>query len=278
VRTAANVDELLTVMAEEEERADLLVAWVNAYAKGDAIGRGVVHASRWAEVEQTEEERKAAIDEGIARLDKHRRFGLAVHALFGPLLSLMLQAQRPFLRFFNWLYYVKSKMGGKPHLELFMKFSFEASFTVPPAYLVCGPHGYTIQITFPRSKAREALVELLAICQTSPCPPVTTILRAHRADHHWISFSEDGYSLNFEIHPKKRHVGKSREVVDRLVAAVARYGGKLHLAKDQVLTPEQFRSLYPRYERLLDLKRRLDPEGLLATDLARRVGLCPADR
>jgi len=190
----------------------------------------------------------------------------------------LLQAQRPFLRFFNWLYYVKSRMGGKPHLELFMKFSFEASFTVPPAYLVCGPHGYTIQITFPRSRAREALVELLGICQTSPCPPVTTILRAHRADDHWISFSEDGYSLNFEIHPKKRHVGKSREVVDRLVAAVARYGGKLHLAKDQVLTPEQFRSLYPRYERLLDLKQRLDPEGLLATDLARRVGLCPADR
>ena len=273
VRTAKDVDELLAVMAEEEERADLLVAWVNAYAKGDAIGRSVIHASRWTEVKQTEEERKAVIDEGIERLDKHRRFGLAVHGLFGPLLSLMLQAQRPFLRFFNWLYYAKSRLGGKPHVELFMKFSFEASFTVPPAYLVCGPHGYTIQITFPRSHAREALVELLEICQSSPCPPVTTILRAHRADDHWISFSEDGYSLNFEIHPKKRHVAASREVVDRLVAAVARYGGKLHLAKDQVLTPEQFRSLYPRYEQLLALKRELDPEGLFASDLARRVGL-----
>ena len=274
VHTASGVDELLAKMAEAEQTADLLVAWVNVYARGDKLGRSVIHASRWTEVKQTEEERKATIDEGIARLDKHRRFGLAVHALFGPLLALMLQAQRPFLRFFNWLYYAKSRLGsGGKHTELFMKFSFEASFTVPPAYLVCGPHGYTIQITFPREHAREALVELLTICQSSPCPPVTTILRAHRADDHWISFTEDGYSLNFEIHPKKRHVARSREVVDRLVDAVARYGGKLHLAKDQVLTPEQFRRLYPQYERLLALKAQLDPDGLFATDLARRVGL-----
>ena len=66
--------------------------------------------------------------------------------------------------------------------------------------------------------------------------------------------------------------------MDRLVDAVARRGGKLHLAKDQVLTPEQFRRLYPGHERLLALKARLDPDGLFATDLARRVGLCGAPR
>ncbi len=277
VLPARNVDELLEKMAEVEQTSDFAVAWVNVYARGAKLGRSVIHASRWTEVKQTEEERKAAIDAGIERLDKHRRFGLALHAAFGPLLSLMLQFQRPFLRFFNWLYYTKSRMaaGGK-HVELFLQYSFAASFTVPPAYLVCGPRGYTVQVTFPRASAREALVELLEICQSSPCPPVTTILRAHRADDRWISFSEDGYSLNFEIHPKKRHVAKSREVVDRLVDAVARRGGKVHLAKDQVLTPEPFRRLYPKHAQLLALKARLDPDGLFATDLARRVGLCPA--
>ena len=91
--------------------------------------------------------------------------GLALHEAVGPLLSLMLYAQRPLVTVFNRLYYtmgrVLHRLGRASNSELFLRFNFEASFTVPPAYLVCGPHGYTIQITFPRSKAREALVELL---------------------------------------------------------------------------------------------------------------------
>jgi decaprenylphospho-beta-D-ribofuranose 2-oxidase len=116
---------------------------------------------------------------------------------------------------------------------------------------------------------------LLEICQSSPCPPVTTILRAHKRDEGLLSFSEDGYSLNFEFHPKKRHEVASQATVDRLIDATVRRGGKIHLAKDQVLTPKQFYRVYPRYRELLEIKRRLDPEGLFTSDLARRVGIDP---
>ena len=51
--------------------------------------------------------------------------------------------------------------------------------------------------------------------------------------------------------------------------------GKVHLAKDQVLRPEQFYRVYPRFRELLELKRELDPEGLFTSDLARRVGIDP---
>jgi len=51
--------------------------------------------------------------------------------------------------------------------------------------------------------------------------------------------------------------------------------GKIHLAKDQVLTPEQFYRVFPRYRDLLAIKRRLDPDGLFTSDLARRVGIDP---
>jgi decaprenylphospho-beta-D-ribofuranose 2-oxidase len=275
----ANVDRLLAKMAEVEKSHDALVVWVDAYARGPKIGRSVIHGARWIERDDTEEQRREYLDAGYARLDKHRRFGLALHEKFGPILSLMLQAQRPMMYAFNRLYYnmnrLLSRLGRSSNRELFLRFSFEASFTVPPAHLVCGPHGYTVQLTFPRSSAREAIVELLEICQSSPCPPVTTILRAHKKDDALLSFSEDGYSLNFEFHPKKRHEQASREAVDRLLDATARLGGKIHLAKDQVLRPEQFYRIYPRYRELLEIKRRLDPDGLFTSDLARRVGIDP---
>jgi decaprenylphospho-beta-D-ribofuranose 2-oxidase len=276
---AAHVDELLERMAEVEASCDAVVVWVDTYARGPHVGRSVIHATRWIERDETEAQRKEIIAQGIERLAAHRRFGLALHAAIGPLISFGLQFQRLAVRLFNRLYYEKSRAewraGRNTSIELFLKYSFEASFTVPPAHLVCGPRGYTIQVTFPRSHAREAMVQLLGICQASPCPPVTTVLRVHRADDAIISFSEDGYSLNFEIHPKKRHEAAMRRSVDRLIDAVVRVGGKVHLTKDQVLTPEQFRRVFPRHGELAALKRRLDPEGMFRTDLAARVGFYP---
>ena len=277
---ATNVDVLLERMVGIEKTYDAAVVWVDAYARGPRIGRSVIHGARWLERDDTEEERRKYLDAGYDRLERHRRFGLALHEKFGPILSLMLQAQRPMMYSFNRLYYALSRLtyrtGRSSNSELFLRFAFEASFTVPPAHLVCGPRGYTVQLSFPRSDAREAIVELLGICQASPCPPVTTILRVHKSDDCMISFSEDGYSLNFEFHPKKRHETASRKAVDRLIDATARRNGKIHLAKDQVLRPEQFYRVFPRYEELLEVKRRLDPEGLFTSDLARRVGIDPA--
>jgi len=273
------VDALLETMEKVKPTHDAAVVWVDAYARGRKVGRSVIHAAKRIERPDSEEERRQYLAAGFKRLDDHRRMGLALHEKLGPFLSLMLYLQRPLVKVFNTLYYamgkVLYKLGRDSNTELFLRFNFEASFTVPPAHLVCGPHGYTVQLTFPRSCAREAIIELLGICQLSPCPPVTSILRAHRADECLISFSEDGYSLNFEFHPKKRYEAASREAVDRLIDATVRRGGKIHLAKDQVLTPEQFYSVYPRYRDLLEVKRQLDPDGLFTSDLARRVGIDP---
>ena len=276
---ARNADALLEKMGEVESSHDAAVVWVDAYAKGDRAGRSVIHAARWIERPQEPAARKAALEKGFARLVRHREFGLALHQRFGPVISLMLQAQRPMMDSFNRLYYAMSRLthglGQSSNSELFLRFNFEASFTVPPAHLVCGPRGYTVQLTFPRSDARAALLELLRICRESPCPPVTTILRAHKRDEHLISFSEDGYSLNFEFHPKKRHEARSREAVDRLIDATVRRGGKIHLAKDQILRPDQFARVYRRLPDLLEIKRGLDPEWLFTSDMARRVGIGP---
>jgi len=279
---AANVDELLEKMAGVEQTYDAVVVWVDAYAGGRRTGRSVIHAAKWVERDDSEAEREAYLEEGYQRLENHRRFGLALHEKLGPILSLLLHVQRPLVYLFNRLYYAAScvtyRTGFSSNSELFLRFSFEASFTVPPAHLVCGPRGYTVQLTFPRTSAREAMVELLGICRTSPSPPVTTILRAHKKDEGLLSFSEDGYSLNFEFHPKKRNEAASREAVDRLIEATIRYGGKIHLAKDQVLRPEQFYRVYPRYRELLEIKQKVDPEGLFTSDLARRVGIAQVSR
>ena len=55
---AANVDALLETMACIECSHDAAVVWVDAYARGPKIGRSVVHAARWLERDDTEQQRR----------------------------------------------------------------------------------------------------------------------------------------------------------------------------------------------------------------------------
>jgi len=154
---------------------------------------------------------------------------------------------------------------------LFLAHNFDKSYIVPPPDILCGPHGYTVQMTIPYHCGHEAISEILKLCQRMPCPPATTILRLHRKDEHLISFSENGYSLNVEFHPKRRHVVAMQKFVSDLIDCGIRYGSKIHLPKDSVLTSEQFKKIFPRYPEFMAIKRRVDPGELFQSNMYRRL-------
>jgi len=63
-------------------------------------------------------------------------------------------------------------------------------------------------------------------------------------------------------------------VLDDLDELVLTAGGRIYLAKDSRLAPHTFRSMYPEVDRFLDVKAKVDPDGVLRSDLGRRIGLC----
>lgn len=273
---AENLDALLALLRDIRDRTDFIVVWIDAYARDDALGRAVIHATSWSDIPEDEAQTRSDVDRSVRLLATQKKRALGFYRVFRPFINFGFQFQRLPISLFNKFYYALNNRPQKSNnangrRDMFLEHNFDKSYTVPPPDILCGPHGYTVQITIPEDRAREAMTEMLALCRSAPCPPATTILRLHRSDQHVISFSENGYSLNVEFHPKKRHQRKMAVFMEKFIDCGIRYGSRVHLPKDHTLTRDQFRRLFPRYQEFLDLKNQWDPDGVFQSDMFRRL-------
>ena len=271
---AADVTRLLVLLEEAERDSDFAVVWLDVYSRRGR-GRSVVHTTKWLESRGDPKQHSRAIAETLDRLAFGRHQALVFHERIFRLIAWLLRFQRLTVRMFNRLYFVfcavRSRLPFVSAVELFIEYCFFPNLQIPPAATVCGPRGYTIQIAFPKVDAEQAILEMIRICRHMPCPPVTTVMRLHKRDDYLLSFSEDGYSLNFEFHPTEAHQARMRESLDRLVECAIQFRGKVHLAKDSLLSAEQFRQLFPGHAEFLRIKQELDPEQRFSSDMFRRL-------
>lgn len=59
----------------------------------------------------------------------------------------------------------------------------------------------------------------------------------------------------------------------RLDARILEFGGRLYLAKESRTTAESFHAMYPRIDEWIATRRRVDPDGVFMSDVARRLEL-----
>jgi FAD/FMN-containing dehydrogenase len=128
------------------------------------------------------------------------------------------------------------------------------------------------QFVLPRENSREGVRKAIDLLSRSRRASFLAVLkRMGPASKGLLSFPMEGYTLALDI-PLTNDLLDYLKRLDEIVLA---HGGRVYLAKDSRLPAAAFRTMYPRLEQFLDVKRKVDPEGRFTSDLARRLEIAP---
>ncbi|WP_236979040.1 MULTISPECIES: FAD-binding oxidoreductase [Mycobacterium] len=84
-----------------------------------------------------------------------------------------------------------------------------------------------------------------------------------------LSFPMAGWNVAMDF-PVKAGVNEFLNELDR---RVLQFGGRVYTAKDSRVSAENFHAMYPRIDEWIALRRKVDPAGVFASDMARRLEL-----
>lgn len=272
-RSVRTLRETFEYFEAHRATSDYLVAWIDGFGAGDELGRGLIHDARYlapGEDREPEKTLRIAAQElptailGISKGEVWRALRLFNHDLG--------------MRGINFAKYLAGQMEerGGPVLQPHAAFAFLLDY-VPNwkwAYGRGEKRGLIqYQVFAPKETALALFEDVLRASQRASHVPYLCVLKRHRPDPFLLTHALDGWSfaLDFKIAPETRssllrHCGE-------LTARVLDAGGRFYFAKDLVIGARDVERMFgsERLDRFLALKRAVDPENLVQSNLSRRV-------
>jgi decaprenylphospho-beta-D-ribofuranose 2-oxidase len=258
VRTA-DIDETMAVLATHDRAYGYTVAWSDSLARGASLGRSVITSGDFAEPADLPPAGRA---DPFAFRPGAR---LGVPAGFPPGLI-----NRYTVALANEAWYRKAPRHRQGELQTIGTF-FHPLDGIRNWNRVYGPGGFR-QYQYVVPVGQEAAVRRsLELISAARAPSFVTVLkRFGDGDPGLLSFPMAGWTLALDFPARTPGLAGLLGLLDRLVVEA---GGRVYLAKDSRVPADVLAQMYPRLAEFRKLRAELDPDGILASDLSRRLGL-----
>jgi decaprenylphospho-beta-D-ribofuranose 2-oxidase len=258
VRTA-DIDETMAVLAEHDKKYGYTVAWSDDLATGRSLGRSIITSGDFAALADLSPRQQAD------RFAFDPRARLAAPDIFPP--GLM---NRYSIRLANAAWYRKAPRLREGELQTISQF-FHPLDGIRNWNRVYGPGGFRqYQYVMPFG-AETAVRRSFEMVSAHPAPSFVTVLkRFGEGDPGLLSFPAPGWTLALDFPARTPGLGPLLDQLDQLVV---RHGGRVYLAKDSRVPAPVLEEMYPRLPEFRKLRAELDPSGMLASDLSRRLDL-----
>jgi decaprenylphospho-beta-D-ribofuranose 2-oxidase len=252
---AEDLDELLALMRDGDHRYRYSVAWIDCAAGGARLGRGVLGRGDHA--------RRGDLELGDDPLALPSQLRVtAPPGLPGGLI-------RPAtIRAFNELWFRKSPRRALGRLESLDAFFWPLD-RVADWNRLYGPRGllqYQLVVPDEREDVLRDCLERLVVTGAV----ALGVLKRLGPGRGLLSFPIAGWTLAVDMPAAHAELAP---LLDELDGLVAEGGGRLYLAKDSRMRPELLPAMYPELEHWRELRSGADPDGVMRSDLARRLSI-----
>ena len=231
--------------ALDNSRSTYTVGWIDATAKREALGRGVLE--------------EAETDYGLVPDPKRSKsvpFNAPGWALSAPIVKL-----------FNSLYFKRVPERGRTVVKPISDFFFplDKIHDWNKLYGKRGFHQFQCVVPIAQAPALRAILEKIA--HSGLASPLAVLKRMGPGHAGLMSFPMEGYTLAVDFPNKGRAEALIAELETMCVAAK----GRIYLAKDATLDAKHLADMYPHLSKFAAVAAKQDPKGGYETDLTKRL-------
>jgi decaprenylphospho-beta-D-ribofuranose 2-oxidase len=254
-----DLDAVMAAMEQGDDQYRYSVAWVDCTAGGRRAGRAVLtrgdHARKDDLPTAHARRRPPGIPDATVRVPRR----LPAHVLNGVT-----------IRTFNEAWFHRAPRRRHGELQPLGRF-FHPLDGVADWNLLYGPRGFVQYQFVVGPEHGEVVRRAVELLSSRRLPSFLAVLKRFGPGSPGpLSFPMAGWTLALDFPVGPAALPRSLDELDELVAAA---GGRVYLAKDARLRPELVAAMYPRLSELATVRRRVDPEGALRSDLSRRLAI-----
>ena len=256
-----DLDTTLALMDESDDEYPYSVAWIDLMKTGAGMGRSILGRGSFAPLD--------ALPANDRTPERARAFAPKTRATFPPLAPNGLINPLT-VKAFNEAWYQKARLNGHGELQSITTF-FHPLDMVDLWNRVYGPIGF-LQWQFVLPFGEEAALRRIigALCAEGCTSFLAVLKRFGAANPGHLSFPLPGWTLALDIPAGPTSLAR---LIDQLDEQVVAAGGRVYLAKDSRVRPELLDAMYPRLGEWRAVRAEVDPDAVLQSDLARRLGL-----
>jgi decaprenylphospho-beta-D-ribofuranose 2-oxidase len=253
-----DLDDLLTQMSTGDENYTYSGAWCDAVTRGRGLGRAVLTRGE-----------KAKLEDLPAKLRRDpMKFAAPSFGTFPDLFPSGL-VNRATGKAFSLAWYFKAPKHRVGEIQNITQF-FHPLDMFLEWNRVYGPPGFLqYQFAVPFSAAETFAACVREIANSGQISCINVLKRFGEGNASPLSFPTPGWTLAVDF-PITDGLDRLCRRLDELVLGV---GGRVYLAKDSRIDADSLRLMYPRLDDFLAVRRRVDPDGIFVSDLARRLQL-----
>ena len=233
--------------AFDDSKATYSVGWIDATAKGDALGRGIL-----------EEGETGAGLIPTPKKSKSVPFNAPAFAL-----------SKPIVKLFNKMYYGRVPKAGRTSVKPISEFFFplDAIHNWNRLYGKRGFHQFQCVVPLDQADAlREMLVK---IANSGMASPLAVLKRMGPGRAGYMSFPMEGYTLAVDF-PNR---AGAEALIHMLEEMTLQAGGRIYLAKDALAAGRRVKPMYSEHGDYVAQVAKADPSGHFTTDIIKRLDL-----